>query len=152
MTKRKKIATTFASELSTISVAGGYRVNFPVVKHWSTDIEPKVNQKTVVVRDRVISNTEDAESEKETLMIEIILACSIPEQNYDTINDMIDDIKKWFNVKRKDLEISLNCPEIRYVNDEIIVEKFEQDMGGGKVTFSVVTGQNSNWIYDSTEY
>lgn len=152
MTKRQKISTSFVSALSAITIAGGYRTNFPTVKHWSGDIEPKENETVVVVKDRTNVNTEDSESEKEKLIIDIHMTCCITNTNYATICNMIDDVKKWYHTNRKTLEVNLNVPEIHYESDDIAIERFEKEIGAGRVTFSVITGQNSNWVYDSTEY
>lgn len=152
MTKRQKIATSFVSALSAITIAGGYRTNFPTVKHWSNDIEPKENETVVVVKDRTINSTEDSVSEKEVLIIDIHMACCIANTNYATICNMIDDVKKWYGANRKTLEVSMNVVEIKYMSDEVAVDRFEKEVGAGRVTFAVTTGQNSNWQYDDTEY
>ena len=152
MTKRQKIAQAFVTGLSSITIAGGYRTNFPTVKHWSGDIEPKENETVVIVKDRKNTNTEDSESEKEKLIIETDMACCIANANYATMCNMIDDAKKWYDANRKSLEVSLNVPEIQYQSDDIGIERFEKEVGAGKVIFIVTTGQNSNWVYDSTEY
>lgn len=152
MTKRQKIAESFTTALSNISIANNYRVDFPTAKHWSTEIEPQEDQKVVVVRDRSNNSSEDAESEKEILIIDVLLACRIKDQNYATICNMIDDIKKWFYNNRKSLEVSLNCPEIKYISDEVALDRAEFEIGAGRVVFNITTGQNSNWTYDDTVY
>ena len=56
-TKREVIAKTFAEYLSLITVATGYKNNFPTAQHWSTNIESKENGMTVNVKDRLNSNS-----------------------------------------------------------------------------------------------
>lgn len=152
MTKRKKIATTFVSGLSAITKAGGYKTNFPAVKHWKTNLIPKENELTVIVRDTSNNSTDSQENVSEKLNIEVLFGCCKVDENYDIIDVMIDDIKKWYDSNKKQLEVTLNLVGIRYVNDELAVDQLEKEVGAGKVLFEVETGQHCNWNYDDTNY
>lgn len=154
-TKREIIAKTFAQYLSLISVATGYRNDFPTAQHWSTNIEPKENGMTVNVKDRLNNNSSGEENESERLRIEVLLGCTVTsptDSNYRIMSNMIDDVKRciWFH--RKEIETALNLERIKYVSDDIEIAQDEKQVGAGKVTFEVLTGENSDWFYDDTQF
>ena len=152
MTKRKKIATTFVTELSALSIAGGYKVDFPTAKHWAVNVIPKEKETTVIIRDTLSRDFESEENSTEKLNIEILLGVCIEDENYDTIDAMVDDIKKWHSNNHHRIEEELNLLQIKYVSDELGVDQLEKQIGVAKVLFEVATGQHCNWIYDDTEY
>ncbi len=152
MTKREAIVHSFRQYLDAITIIGGYKNNFPASTHWSTNIEPKENEILINVKDRALNFVDADQSGEEILSVDVFLGCCKTGTNYSTIANLIDDVKHCIFNNRRAMEVALNLTEIKFVSDEIEIAQFEKEVGAGRVSFLITTGQNCNWYHDDTNY
>ena len=148
--RRYALVQAVIDKLETITVANGYKNDFPTPKLWSPEIEVKNDQLVCNVKD--IANTFEDNGTRQILTIEILLGCVKGSLNYITIINMMDDVYRCLFTNELALSVAFGKVEIIPQGDELEIEQYEREVAVAKMTFDFFHLENARWIYDSTAY
>lgn len=151
MIKRQKILLELKSLLENIKISNGYITDFPEVKIWSTQIEPKSDQVYCVIKDTGNEFT-DEKPLTEILHIEIAVGCVKASNNYYFLTYMIDDVYKCIFENQLELQTTFGGLIINPLGDEIDIQQFEYQVAEAIIKFDFVHNQNARWLYDYRNY
>lgn len=149
MTKQQKISSLYLTKFQAISQANGYLTNFNTNKIyvWNTKILNKDETFYVNIKDG--KDYFDSEYGKLDLRIEI--GC-VASDNYTTITNMIQDIKKAVQDSVTEFEAEIGYYEAIFVESEFEIVQEDREMAEGYLLFEIIHEVNEYWELDETVY
>ncbi len=150
MTRRKQITDKLKLLLDAITIAGGYKTNFPAAKIWSPYVEnPSDGFLLVSIKDTVNNFSDQDDATIQTLNVEVTLQCCVKDVNYTTILNMVDDVYKCIYANKHTIQKDLNIIDINPVSDEVGLMANEREFAAAKIIFSIVHAKHYEWIYEA---
>jgi hypothetical protein len=150
MTKNEAIAREFASYLSGITTAGGYRTDFPTVDYMNPDIQDKEDEVFVNINDS--TSFENGRPFEENLIITITIGVCKGASSATYLNKMIADVYKCVHTNKKAIEIKYKIGQIIPQSDVKRIDRFEKIITEADINFTMIMTQNAQWIIDTADY
>lgn len=149
MTKQQKISSLYKTTFQSISVANGYLTNFNTNKIyvWNTKILPKDETFYVNIKD----GKDYYEGQYGKLDLTIEIGCSV-SNNYTTITNMIQDIKKAVQDSLSSFLGVFSYYEAIFVESDFEIMQEDRELAEGYILFEIIHEVNEYWTLDETVY